>query len=570
MKVAVVGSGCAGLGATWALNEHSEHQVHLYEADTRPGGHANTVPFKYTPKSTKSPGEQPQSVPVDTGFIVLNPRTYPNFLRFLHHADIPIVKSSMTFALTRDNGAFEWAGDTIFTLFCQPRNLLSARMWRMIWDILRFNASARKLIVEQERQMEGESIEANEITIGEYLDKNGYSDGFRDDYLIPMCAAIWSTPPSTCAQTFTARSLLRFFHNHHLLQIIGKPDWLTIKGGSIEYVKRITNALPPGALRLSEPVVSISTGCTTSPATSSEDLGSSDEAASSGSSNGDADERPLISDLDQSSNPSLAPTSSKIRLCTATGRIEEYDHVVLACHSSTALEMLRNGGFITPEERSALEGVGWTKNEIVLHSDVSALPHNQNAWSAWNFVSTSIKDEKGTTTKANSDQFALSYLMNTLQPLPLSQYGPIICTLNPTFPIAPDTIQARFEYAHPTFNNRAEQAQRAMKRIQGKRGIWYAGAWMGYGFHEDGFTHGLKAAIQLATTSTDTAASTDGQGKKSVRFAESSEGVHLPFEIRAPDRSVDRVWLADVFEVLERARRLLSFFLFSVLFFGWS
>lgn len=143
--------------------------------------------------------------------------------------------------------------------------------------------------------------------------------------------------------------------------------------------------------------------------------------------------------------------------------------------------------------------------------------------------------------------------MNTLQPLPLSKYGPIICTLNPTFPIAPDTIQARFEYAHPTFNNRAEQAQRAMKHVQGSRGIWYAGAWMGYGFHEDGFTHGLKAAIQLAESA-----------------PSSKQGVQLPFELRPPDRRVQRIWVADVFDVLERARRLLSFILFSLLFFGWS
>ncbi|KAG8831028.1 hypothetical protein FRC17_003850 [Serendipita sp. 399] len=397
MKIAVVGSGCAGLGATWALNEYSEHEVHLYEADDRPGGHANTLEFKnplngektmvdtywfrthlftvFTfPCLTNNPNCN-YDINIHCNInnddntanigkrqrqqIVLNPGTYPNFLRFLRHSSIPTVKTEMTFALTRDNGSFEWAGDTVFTLFCQPKNLFKASMWRMIWDILRFNACARKVLVQMEKKKGG----YEDVSIGEYLEKNGYSDTFRDDYLIPMCAAIWSTPPSSCADGFTARALLRFFHNHHLLQILGKPKWLTIVGGSIEYVRKITKALPPGQLHLSSPVVSIST-------------------SSSGK-------------------------DHKVTLRTASGKTEVYDRVILACHSDTAVKILTNGGKITEEEKEILQGVKWSKNEIVLHNDTAALPNARSAWSSWNYVTTSEPGKNGKPGRANSDQFAL-------------------------------------------------------------------------------------------------------------------------------------------------------------------
>ncbi|KAG8752513.1 hypothetical protein FRC14_006981 [Serendipita sp. 396] len=489
MKVAVVGSGCAGLGATWALNEYSEHEVHLYESDSRPGGHANTLEFTNPVNGEKTM--------VDTGFIVLNPGTYPNFLRFLRHQSIPTVKTEMTFALTRDNGSFEWAGDTAFTLFCQPKNLFKASMWRMIWDILRFNACARGMLVEMEKPgKEGKGEE--DMPIGEYLKKHGYSDSFRDDYLIPMCAAIWSTPPSSCADGFTARALLRFFHNHHLLQILGKPKWMTIPGGSIEYVRKVTKALPSGTLHMSSPVVSIST-------------------KSSGS-------------------------KHQVTLRTASGKTEVYDRVILACHSDAAAKMLANGGMITEEEKEILGGVRWSKNEIVLHSDPAALPHAVSAWSSWNYVTTSEPGEKGKPGRANSDQFALSYLMNVLQLLDMKRFGPVICTLNPTFPLREETIQARIDYEHPTFDVEAERSQRRMPKIQNTRGVSYAGAWMGYGFHEDGFTHGLRAAIALG-------------------------GVSLPFDVQPPHRRVSGLWIGSVFNLLELARRCVVFFIWGL--FGW-
>ncbi|KIM22770.1 hypothetical protein M408DRAFT_28417 [Serendipita vermifera MAFF 305830] len=434
-----------GVPNTSALNEYSDHEVHLYDADSRPGGHANTVPF-----TNPQNGE---TTMVDTGFIVFNPPTYPNFHRFLKLVGIKTIDTEMTFALTRDNGAFEWAGDTLFTLFCQPGNLFKGSMWRMIWDILRFNASARRLVIEAEQDAEGKDA----MSIGEYLDRNGYSAEFRDDYLI----------------IFLARH--------------------------IEYVSRVTSKLPSGALRLGKPVVSVTTA-------------RSEEGA-----------------------------FPKVILRTADGQSEEYDRVVLACHSGTALQILENGGGATPEEKSILGGFGWTQNRIVLHSDISALPKHRSAWSAWNYVTESEHTEKGTT-KKNSDKFALSCKWHWIDASPhMERYGPIICTLNPTFPIDKSSIQAHAQYEHPTFNAAAERSQRAMPQIQNTRGLLYAGAWMANGFHEDGFRVGLQAAVSIGD-------------------------VKLPFDIRPPDRRVEALWTADVFDVLERVRRVLSRFWLALLF----
>lgn len=192
MKVAVVGSGVSGLAATWLLNEHSEHEVHLFESDTRPGGHANTVPYHFLD----------QTIDVDTGFIVFNTITYPNFTRFLGlHPQINILPSQMSFSVSRDGGAFEWAGSSLASLFCQRSRLLDPRMWRLVYDILRFNACARRLAID--------SGDDEVCSIGDYLVQHGYSDTFRDDYLIPMIAAIWSTPPDKCNMEFPARTLVR-------------------------------------------------------------------------------------------------------------------------------------------------------------------------------------------------------------------------------------------------------------------------------------------------------------------------------------------------------------------------
>ncbi|KAH7923353.1 FAD/NAD(P)-binding domain-containing protein [Leucogyrophana mollusca] len=482
MKIAVIGSGVSGLAATWLLNEHSDHEVHLYEADSRPGGHANTVKF-FPPRRHNAEG-----VDVDTGFIVLNPSTYPNFLRFLkRYPKITILPTEMTFSVSRDRGLFEWAGNNLLTVFCQPSRLLDPNMWRLLYDVMRFNACSRRLVMGK--------MPEDELSIGEYLQLEGYSNSFRDNYLIvsefyydlasPMTAAIWSTPPDKCTMDFPARTLIRFLNNHHLLQITGKPSWLTIKGGSRNYVEAILARLPEGRLHLSTAVKSLSTAL-----------------------------------LDSSK------TNSPIVLETLDGKTTMYDRVIVACHSDTALSILKAGEGLTEVEDRILSRFSWSQNEAVLHADPKLMPTRRLAWACWNYLSFSTHDERGRL-KANIDKVALTYNMNDLQHLSEEEYGPVLVTLNPPMEPDEDKVASRFSYDHPVLNSQALRSQKEMDSIQGSRGILYAGAWLGYGFHEDGFTSGLRAV------------------------SEHIDGVHMPFDIVNPDREPRAVLIAHFFDFFE-------------------
>ncbi|KAH0585845.1 hypothetical protein H2248_007134 [Termitomyces sp. 'cryptogamus'] len=463
MRVAIVGSGASGLAATWLLNEHSDHTVDLFEADSRPGGHANTVTF--TP-----PGEDRESVDVDTGFIVFNPTTYPNFLRFLRlYKDTRevILPTEMTFSVSRDGGAFEWAGKNLFTVFCQPKNLLDPAMWRLLWDVARFNATAGRILLQEDE---------DNLSVGEYLDREGYSASFKDNYLIPMTAAIWSTSPDRCTMDFPATTLIQFLHNHHLLQITGKPSWLTLNGGSKVYVKQILSKLEKSRLHLSSPVESIT-----------------------------------------------RLSNSKILLKTTTGISETYEHVILACHSDDAVRILRNGEGIeggqgiTPAEEKILSAFQWNKNEVVLHSDVRLMPRSRAAWSCWNYLIESSGTNNLGGVKADFKEVSLyvdritltywtinnlyfrTYGMNDLQHIPESKYGPVLVTLNAPFEPHQHLIAGRWKYGHPVLDHNAVKAQQQMISIQGTAGISFAGAYLRYGFHEDGFTSGLMAAASLSS-----------------------------------------------------------------------
>lgn len=222
-KIAIVGSGCAGLGATWALR-NVDCEIHLYETNDRLGGHTNTQLFKHGNLE----------VPVDTGFIVMNTATYPNFINFLKAVGVETVPTEMTFAVSRDHGRFEWSGDGK-GIFAQRRNFFRPRHWRMIFDIVRFNMFALDVLDDPKYA---------ETTIGEYLRQHGYSKAFSDDYLIPMTAAVWSTSPDKASLEFPAQTLIRFLWNHHLLSTLAKrPDWLTIPGGSQRYIDAVRKEL---------------------------------------------------------------------------------------------------------------------------------------------------------------------------------------------------------------------------------------------------------------------------------------------------------------------------------------
>ncbi|RXW18171.1 hypothetical protein EST38_g7683 [Candolleomyces aberdarensis] len=503
MKVAVVGSGVSGLAATWLLNEYSDHEVHLYESDSRPGGHANTVKY-YPPSKT-------EGVDVDTGFIVCNPPTYPNFLRFagLHapkgpnDTGVKIVPTEMTFSVSRNEGEFEWAGKNPLTVFCQPRRLFDPQMWRMLYDVFRFNACSLRVLSQDS---------SSEMSIGEYLTKEKYSSAFRDNYLIPMTAAIWSTPPGKCFLDFPARTLIQFMYNHHLLQIIGKPSWLTIEGGSHNYVNKILSKLPETQLHLSTPIVSATTY-----------------------QKGDS-------------------SRQKIVLRTDGGDEIEYDHVIFACHSDTAFEILKAGN-ITPEEARILGMFEWNKNEVVLHSDPTVnfpdqhlqfttsdsvyqlMPRSRMAWSCWNYLTTTT-NTSDKNAGGEVDRVSLTYGMNDLQHISKERWGPVLITLNPPFHPASNKTFGWWKYDHPVLDGKAVQAQNEMHKIQNKRSITFAGAYLKYGFHEDGFTSGLLAACaideedgEFPTFSPESGSS----GTHSMTIPVKAKTVRPPFDIQYAD-----------------------------------
>jgi len=433
-RIAIVGSGVSGLSTLWTLR-NTEHEIHLFEKENRLGGHTHTETWTHNGHSTS----------VDTGFIVMNTATYPNFIAFLKTLDIKTIPSQMTFGISRDAGAFEWSGTSLSALFAQPINALRPSFWRMIFDIIRFNLFSLDLLSSP-------SNPSNDLSIGEYLEREGYSDAFRDDYLIPMTACVWSTGPDKCALEFPAVTLVRFMWNHHLLSTVAeRPPWLTIEGGSKKYVDAVMGNCQRVTVHQGFEV------------------------------------------------ESLKRKDGLVELVVDGGRgprSELFDEVVLACHGDQARWIL--GDAATFEEREILSAFETTPNMAYLHSDLSLMPRRRSAWSSWNYLTYSQPPSK--TTKSSSGTLqtvSLTYDMNILQSIPTSTFGDILVTLNPQTPPSPALTQATYEYRHPLYNACMVAAQEELEKIQGRRGVWYAGAWTGYGFHEDGFSSGMRVGTRL-------------------------------------------------------------------------
>ncbi|CAG8448797.1 5126_t:CDS:2 [Funneliformis caledonium] len=440
-RVAIIGSGSAGMGAAWLLSEHSSHNVTLYEQYDYLGGHTHTVDF--TVPSTKS-SDSPLTTPVDTGFIVFNPVTYPNLLRFFQYKNVEYIPSEMSFSVSRNKGEFEWAGKNLFTVFVQPKNLLNLEMWKTVYDIMRFNFHATDLL-----ELEDDHPE-KKMNLGEYLKVHGYSSAFKDNYLLPMTAAIWSTPPDKCALDFPALTLIQFMHNHCLLQVLNRIQWLTVKNGSRKYVETISPHIHN--VRLSTKVTSIT-------------------------------RKPYIP-----SDPSSPPI---ITITDSNGRRDEFDHVIFTTHADQALQIL--GDQATEDERRILGSVRFSQNRAVLHSDLSLMPINRLAFSSWNYIT------KSTETSVNVEQISLTYDMNILQSIDKSVYGPVLVSLNPIFEPDPSKVVGSWLYEHPQYTPATIAAQAELHTIQNLPNLatTFAGAWTKYGFHEDGFTSGLKIAKEF-------------------------------------------------------------------------
>ncbi len=415
MKIAVIGAGISGLGAALALGER--HDVRLFEADGRFGGHANTVDVETASGET---------IPVDTGFIVFNDRNYPNLCALFDHLGVETQPSDMTFSVTLDGGKLEYACDDVAKVFAQRWRALDPRFLRAFGQILKFHRQASGKL--RRGELEG-------LSLGDWLDQEGYGDWIRRNFLYPMGGAIWSTPLADI-ERFPARSLVQFFDNHELLAGFEKRiQWRTVKGGSREYVARLLRKLGPRA-----------------------------QAGV-----GVARVRRL--------------SEGGVEIALTDGEITRFDEVVLAVHSDQALRLLEN-----PEdsERAMLSAIKYSENTAVLHSDPALMPRLRKVWSSWNVLSETGSEARPAT---------VSYWMNKLQNIDPAH--PLFVTLNPPQEPDPALEHGRFSYAHPLFDQAAFEAQSAFDSVQGRGGIWYAGAWLGWGFHEDGLRSGLRVAEAL-------------------------------------------------------------------------
>jgi uncharacterized protein len=418
-RVAIVGSGISGLSAAYHLKGHAH--VTLLEAGDYFGGHTHTVDVCLpTPNGLKTFG-------VDTGFLVFNERTYPGLIGLFQALDVRTAKSDMSFSVQvpqpAGQRALEWNGATLNTVFAQRRNLFKPSFIKMLREVLRFNALANALAQRNQDQELSQPLRT-------FLDQHQFGDAFRDWYLLPMLGCIWSCPTDQML-LFPVATMIRFCHNHGLIQVQQRPQWFTVEGGAKHYVDKIVRTIDDA--RLNTPVQSIHRH-------------------------------------DQGVTIQTAHSS------------ESFDHVILATHTDTSLRLLAQP---SEHEQRILGAIRYQPNRAVLHTDTSVMPRKKRAWAAWNY-------ERAADASHESARVCLHYWLNLLQPLPFST--DVFVSLNPIKTIAPHLVLGEFQYDHPVFDLPAIEAQARMPLLQGQQRTWFAGAWMGYGFHEDGFKAGRAAA----------------------------------------------------------------------------
>ncbi len=391
----------------------------LFEAADYLGGHTNTVDVTLEGRCHG----------VDTGFLVFNEHTYPNLVALFEELGVDSIASDMSFGVSVDGGALEWAGTSLDSVFAQRTNAGSPSFLRMLWDILHFNRNAERFL---------QSAIQTALTLGQLLQQEGYGARFRDAYLLPMAAAIWSSSPRDILQ-FPAATFLRFCLNHGLLQVNGRPQWRTVAGGARNYVDKIAATLPD--VRLNTPVLGV------------------------------------------------RRSAGSMQVCSSSVDAEPFDAVVFATHAPTTLAMLQDA---SQTERAILGGVRYQPNTAYLHTDANLMPRRRKVWSAWNYLAGAQAD--------GQRPVCVSYWLNQLQALPFET--PVIVTLNPHTLPAENTLLAKFNYAHPVMDLATVRAQQQLAQIQGKDGAWFAGAWTGYGFHEDGLKSALRIAAAFDTAPT--------------------------------------------------------------------
>lgn len=417
MRIAVVGGGISGMMSWYLLQQ--KHDVTLFEANDYLGGHTATVQVNVAG----------QDYAIDTGFIVFNDWTYPIFNRFLSELGVAFQPTEMSFSVKNSAQNLEYNGNTLTSLFAQRRNLLRPSFWLMLRDIVRFNRLGKQLLASNDADLD--------LALGDFLAKHGFGAAIRDNYLLPMGAAIWSAGLADMP-AFPLRFFLRFFNNHGLLNISNRPQWSVISGGSKRYVDALVTKLGSDKLKLNQRIRAIS-----------------------------RDDKGVMLSFDD-------------------GSTEHFDKLVMACHSDQALALL--GESATLQEQQILGSIAYQQNDVVLHTDTRLLPKRKRAWAAWNY-----------NLDANvSDKATLTYNMNLLQGI--SAPVTFCVTLNNTTAIAKDKILGVYRYAHPVFNHCTLAAQQRRHSINGENNTYFCGAYWYNGFHEDGARSATDVATMLGVS----------------------------------------------------------------------
>jgi predicted NAD/FAD-binding protein len=413
MKIAIIGGGVSGLTVAYLLQ--GNHQITVFEAGDYAGGHTNTIRVD-TEHQTRF---------LDTGFIVFNDRNYPNFEALMRRLGVPWQPSEMSFSVSDGSGAFEYSSRSLNALFADRRHLVSASFQRMVAEVPRFQRAARALLRREDER----------VSLRDWLEQQRFSEHFVERLIVPQASAVWSADPRQM-WSFPALFLARFFENHGMLGLRGRPQWRTIAGGSARYVDALTAGFRD-RIRLSTPVRSI--------------------------------ER----------------QEQHVTVSAQGAEPENFDQVVLATHSDQALGLLSDA---SEHERQVLGAIPYQLNEAVLHTDRRLLPRRERAWASWNYHL--LEEQRGRTT--------VTYHLNRLQSLDADQQYCV--TLNLADRIDPAQILRRIEYAHPVYTPQGIRAQARVGEISGLRRTHFAGAYWGWGFHEDGVNSALRVAQAFGVT----------------------------------------------------------------------